>query len=702
MSRLLKRIPAVAVQSTPEEFDGSAEIVPLLKDDDLLKWEVDPHNGTPSFDVDLTEFARGNLENGISQRPDLIRELAPAIRSKLTGAPRHSTITHLVALRHFWRFLDHLSICGQPVTTVSDVSHAHGQLFKTWLLQDRISGTAAARNYVGFIRTVVSHARRQSCVEHPDLLWPTVVRDRGTSHKDVDPIIFKPLYTVLKAHHAASGHAIREGAEMRLSGMDPRNIGDGTDKEAWSVKANVAIVAREFVLRSFEDLAITQMDVATRFGNPTNYDIAVSCPNFIPEHKRGAFDSVRWFVPTFEDTACAYLLTLLHLGWNPDTVCNIDVSSDEAWCDFRLGTKEDRGATVAIYGYKSKVGKEQIAFSLVRPRAHPYQVIRSIIERTAPLRDALRNRLATLERHSAPTKHQRREMEALRQKIRSPWLYYKRKSHGGGRVGCIVVGQELTKMLQSFGLKAIKAALALHHDQPRQNLRRYFALKRLTPSDLRDGFAAFVYDSSLYNVLLLKKALGHTSLHATRSYLRQRRQIAHRFREFTRFQEAFFDEIRHSCHVDPTILYLRLRFGDVTEELRGRLADHRVRTRMGMGCLDPENPPQEIAPGHQGGPCLVQRCTICIHGVVFKDSLSGLAIRMAELRFIRGHVAAERFANSSFEFEWIAIERTVSTLYPERISEFEAAIDQHLLLLKAGKVFLFDQVPSLFFTVDNQ
>jgi len=248
----------------------------------------------------------------------------------------------------------------------------------------------------------------------------------------------------------------------------------------------------------------------------------------------------------------------------------------------------------------------------------------------------------------------------------------------------------------------LKTALRLHRNEPREKRCRYLALMTLTPGDLRDGFAAFLYDNSLYNTLLVKQALGHKALQTTRHYLRQRRQIAQRFKEFTHFQEQFFDEIRRFRDVDPTILFLRARFGEVTGEQRRRLLDQRARTRVGMGCLDPCHPPRDLVPDHRGGLCPVQRCTLCRHGVVFEDSLSGLATRMAELHFIRSRTSAERFTGSSFQTEWMATELIVSHLYSDWAKEFADAVELHLLKLQDGKAYLFDQVPPSFFQVTHR
>jgi len=74
-----------------------------------------------------------------------------------------------------------------------------------------------------------------------------------------------------------------------------------------------------------------------------------------------------------------------------------------------------------------------------------------------------------------------------------------------------------------------------------------------------------------------------------------------------------------------------------------------------------------------------------------------LAVRVAELRFIRSRTSAERFRGSSFEAEWIATAAIVKRLYPEHLAEFESETDRHLSLLREGRAYLFDQIPPPFF-----
>ena len=240
----------------------------------------------------------------------------------------------------------------------------------------------------------------------------------------------------------------------------------------------------------------------------------------------------------------------------------------------------------------------------------------------------------------------------------------------------------LTTHLRVMGAKAIETQIR------RGNPQTLGGLLKLCPSDIRDGFASFIYKNSSYNELGVQGALGHQRLSTTGHYLRQHGQIAQRFAEFTRFLELFFEEIQKTGRVDPTILFLRVRLGDITDAQRERLADMRQRTRMGFGCLEPNNPPPEIST--TPGPCSVHRCTLCGHGVLFVGSFGPLAVRLAELRHIRSRMSIDRFTSSSFQIEWMMIDALIVTFFKPRAAEFQAASDAHLEKLKSGGAYLFE------------
>lgn len=673
------------------DVDDRTPNITELRPPDALDWPVKPKSGRASWNMDLKVFAEGDPGGGISARPALIRQLAPAVRAGSIGKADHEGAQIKSTLKYLWRMLDTLDLSGNaPLNDLALITNAHGQLFKTILLRDYQFKPTYARGVFGRIRRWMMHARKLA--NGPELIWPTIRDERGTIHKDVDPRLLRPLYSYLKGVHAGFLGALDEGRQLASIGVDPR-YARGPKFEIWSSSANWAYFAQKFVSASLVAGALPMRKFAGRPVPDRTLSVAQPGPSFIPPTVRTHFDAVRWFVPTMADAVAAFTLVMLHTGWNTDTVKNIDISDDSRWFDHRLdgsGDPNTKTATVALYANKGRTGREQIAFSLRNPKSHPFQVIKAMIAATEPLRSHLRNEIEELQRIDRRSDQQQQRLDNIRVIIKSPWLYYTVYEAEGSRVG-VIDKSAANEVLRMHFRNAIAASSRLLREFDIEEVMQ--TVRDFTFSDIRDGFASFIYDNSLFNVLLLKQSLGHSKLRATRAYIRQRRQIADRFRRFTEFQEAVFDELGRFQRVDPTILYMRMSGREVTEGQVQRLRESRLRTRMGMGCLDPESPPEDIAPGHGGGLCAVQRCTLCIHGVVFADSLPDLAIRVAELRFIRTRVAADRFEGSTFQAEWLAVHLIVERLFTQRVDEFEALATSHAKLLENGQAYLFDQVP---------
>jgi hypothetical protein len=671
---------------------GSEHNVVALTSANALVWTVKPNSGRAAWRMDLSPFAVGDPRTGIRARPSLVKQLAPAIRAGTYGKNCHEGAQTKTTMKYLWRMLDSLEIAGAgTVEDLAAITNAHGQLFKTHLLRTFQFRANYARGVLGRIRRWFVHARDLAGFE-ADLIWPTITEDRGTEHKDVDPRLLRPLYHHLKRVHFGFLGALEDGPRLAARGVDPRSA-PGSKFEVWNSTENWAYFAREFVAAGLSRGALPMRKFAGR-PVPDRKIPHQPGPSFLDSGVRTHFDAVRWFVPTMEDAVAAFTLVMLHTGWNPDTVKNIDISEDSKWFDHRLdgsGDPQSKTATVALYAFKGRTGREQIAFSLRRPKAHPFQIIRSMVTATEPLRAQLRKEIEELGSIRNRTEEQQRRFDDIRVMVRSPWLYFTvHEAIGGSRVAAIEKSTA-NVVLRSHFRAAIKSNSRMMQSFELQEVEAF--VERFSFSDIRDGFASFIYDNSMSNILLLKAALGHSRLRVTRAYLRQRRQIAQRFERFTHFQETIFDEIRNFQRIDPTILYVRMSGTAVTEAMVRRLRDARYRTRMGMGCVDPENPPRELSPDHRGGPCVVQRCTLCVHGVVFEDSLPDLAVRVAELRFIRSQVAAERFEGSTFQAEWLALNLIVERLFPHRATEFERAAFSHGEKLARDEVYLFDQVP---------
>ncbi|QRM34789.1 tyrosine-type recombinase/integrase [Microvirga sp. VF16] len=539
----------------------------------------------------------------------LIGQFAQVLRALSLNKSKGTVTGYISALRVFWRFMATLEARGHPpVADIATITPELGQLYKLHLLND-LKLRSYGRNHLQLVARLVELTRARLGIVPHRLIWPTIQDQRGSAHKDIEPAALRTLYTAAKGvvRRFASAHA--EGQHLLPRGRDPRPHRNRTP--VWAERENIAWLTRHYLDVLIDDPGGRSTDALLdkRFRSTDRN------PVFPAAYPDGTlFDRFRWFVPTAEDTTACIVLVLLHTGWNVETVMNLDISVDD-WHQHRLSS--DAGETVAIFSQKKRSSREQVAFSLTRPEFHPFRAIKDMVERTEPLRQTLRRRLAALENQDAAPHHQD-EIIRLRRAISSPWLFLSKNARHGGRIGAMPTSRDafaecFRSLLNSAGIEGT-----------------------LSPSDLRDGFTSFLYGNSLYNVLLIKRALGHGDLNATKHYLRQRKMLAQRFADYTAWSEALFDEIKRFQRVDPTILYIRARFGDINEEQRQRLADHRLRTRMGMGCLDPEHPSTAIAPMHVGGLCAVQRCILCRHGVIFTDSFEPLARRLAELRVIVG------------------------------------------------------------------
>ncbi len=152
-----------------------------------------------------------------------------------------------------------------------------------------------------------------------------------------------------------------------------------------------------------------------------------------------------------------------------------------------------------------------------------------------------------------------------------------------------------------------------------------------------------------------------------------------------------FAEIETKKAIDATRIRMLVQMGRVTAEQERRLLDLRQRTKLGMGCLDPTNPPPDIAPGHRAGAlCAVQRCTGCVLGVVFAESIGPLAHAKAELMHLRRQLPIATWIGSSFEEEMRSIDETLSQ-FPAEI------VDQHVTdwaaRIQNGEIIVHDVYP---------
>jgi hypothetical protein len=111
-----------------------------------------------------------------------------------------------------------------------------------------------------------------------------------------------------------------------------------------------------------------------------------------------------------------------------------------------------------------------------------------------------------------------------------------------------------------------------------------------------------------------------------------------------------------------------------------------------MGCLTPDSPPQDVSPDHVPGTiCRVQRCTGCINGIVFEESLDPLARARAELIYIQRTISLTAWSGSSFEDEAASLDATLADFDTVAVEE---AIQQSLNKFLSGELQIHDTFPA--------
>ncbi len=439
----------------------------------------------------------------------------------------------------------------------------------------------------------------------------------------------------------------REGRALADAGEDPRNSTAGLP---WSKQRNhahlVQLLTTERIPNKSGFIDAGCKGLHGDIGQGLCSGPCYIAPGMTERGTQGIVGKLRWFHPSFHDTAIFLWLFLIGTGWNLATSLAIDVTDEALWLE---NHPLDAG-TVVLHAFKERADRHVFALSLRKPTWHPYMVLRTIIERTAVMRATVRERLAAAraeyQRH--PSDANSAEVTRLAAIACSPWLY-----HVVNKVGEIGAIQNWA----SQNLNEIARVVVERHGLAKQHP----FLAKMVTTDARDAWIGHAYAVSGHNALIARMAAQHGGgLRTLRHYLRRRRYRAQSEVAIKRVQSAVFDEIACGIGLDPTRIRLLVERGKITPEQERRLLDKRQRTRVGMGCLDPWHPPRKVAPDHVGGEvCRVQRCTGCEHGVVFADSLISLARAQAELIHLKRTIPLTSWLGSSFEEEEHSIALTL-------------------------------------------
>lgn len=638
---------------------------------DLLFW-VRGRDGS-YYSVDLREFHEGRSISDLpsrhrnqwggdfSGRPAIARELAEYFRNELP--PKASERSKRASARILLRCLDHIDP-QHTIQSIADLRDAHGVQLMSFILT---SGPGAGP--YKSVKILVDALRGYAAA--PVLFWPTPSRGQIAHEEELDLKALGRLYNALKKEALQIKAMFREGELLVSQGCDPRSRW-GNKKGAWEERENHAWLVHHLTKETlitkqqFYRAAARGLNKANNPSTQKHDGPSYLAPGMTERGHQGIVGKLRWFHPSYHDTAIFFLIFLLKIEWSlaPCVVVDVSlpaekelnrgVSPEIKWMLPQPGSEE----LCTIFSRKDRTGEIVTGVSGMIAAWSPYQIIKFMIERTAPLRRTVLKRLIDA-RHrykNSPYPELEEEIARLERMSRSPWLYH--VVNEVGEIGFL-------ESQDSQHLNAIARAVAQKHglnlDHPQ--------LAKFVTGLSRDAVLEHMYTTTM-SPTVARLAADHKDFRSLRNYIRRHRYRRHSEKKVRALQDAVFAEIAEGRDLDKTRVRLLIERGKITEKQAARLLDHRHRTRVGMGCLEPDSPPKHISPDHISGTlCRVQRCTGCEHGVIFDDSLDPLAKSRAELFYIQSTIPLAVWMNSSFEEEAQSLDETLTHFDPDKVRD---------------------------------
>lgn len=599
--------------------------------------------------VDLNEFATGKMaadvvtgkhkwKGDFRGRPSLIAELLPTIQY-LHGLNRGQTFKIIqLTLRFWWRVFDvaesHTTASShvpRPVESVADIQMIHHHIAK------KRGVSSSTQNQ--FLR-IVNLTRSQKKL--PPLYWPTIEPKRTQSE-------VPETWEVERIRHALKRQWFLVLSRWKAA--------DASEASLWGWKES----HKERSIHAHELYRAAIELTGHPLPSPDMIQLAI-----------GYSSQIRWMqpyskpiaglYPTCDDVRAAFMLCLMYSGWNTSTL--IDLKVDGRFVEVH---PTNPGYHV-VYGYKHRGKSEHHCIGRNKRSDAPGTILRTLFERTRPLRELVRKELTAIEAKLAEGAASARELnelvkqrKELMERVRSPWLYADPQK-------CAVL--HLTPQSVNHaqhGTFIGNLIRSINLNQPADKQIR----DSIVPGDFRDSYVGFAYEFSNYSVLTAQIAAGHKRVGTTQDYLRHRQWKAHSAKTIHKFQTAMFREIDERKSVDPTMLRALMEWEVVTDEERARLAEYRKnRSRIGVACKDPNNPPRSIARNHTSGGCRIQRCTLCPeNAILLPDSYDGIAMRVAELECLRDNIPVTTWVNSGFPAELENSEAALELYDPRRVKE---------------------------------
>lgn len=601
--------------------------------------------------VDLTRFETGKTEaigggkirwlGAYTGRPELILELAPAIRDRLVPLASKSVTHFIAALTTWWRIFDEIErhLSGSlKIVSVTQLTDLHRQF-----AMDR----EVSRDNFGDFLSLANVTRK--AMGHRALYWML------PPAKDPKRYL-APQESFLVARRELRRNWFNVLDRWDLTQSLLHDSLDGCLPAAYTPQ-------RKLLLRNYQHFK----QVVTATGRARPDAEALYC-----EMSSGQFSaegySVRemlsGFYPNGNDIRTAFHLCLATTGWNPAVLLSLDVSQTF------IEVHPMDANRYLLRGSKARAGgTEQVSEGLSKSHGSAGVILQTLIERTEPLREQLRNELEACKMRRTSVDGQDSEQKAvtldrriarLEHAIRSPWLYFTTSTPGE-------VISALTDTTYSSSSNASKGSfMDVLVEKINLNLPEDRRISPMKSGDFRDAYAYDSYHASGGSILSVMRALGHKHVQSTATYLQNTLIVGEHLKLFSTFSNSLWSELKLTGRVDPTVIAKWSRDGEVTDNQRERLGAYRkfFITRVGVGCKDPHHPPAHIDPNFVGdgvAVCCIQRCTLCIeHAIITPESMHGLCKRLAELRHIQSGMGLRAFS--------------LESRFPEEIKNTEIAL----------------------------
>ncbi len=619
-----------------------ADHIKIETGNNLIFWTL--HGEKPCL-VDLTDLALGQVNpkktgqeerwvGGYSGRPLLINELIPAIKDKLTWAAQRTCDGFVSNLKSWWRLFDEMEIkdhgTGQRlalVCSVCDLTHLHHQMavqrfspvtFSAFRSVADATLRALGKAPLAWVGPGMQPSNRQLATPEQSRQLFLAIKRGWLDALDRWQLVDKLISGVKKPEN-----------EREISLLKNSRYFVET-QEQLQLTGKYFVTVDDLLMRWDKEIKTSRMQMS-RLGMLTQV-----------MHEA--------FYPTATDIRMAFHLALIGGGWNVQTLLDLKVNVEGTLDDRTpfLKNHPQNSSRYILTGFKARGKSDHILHGDWKSDRSPGSIINTLVERTWPLRLELLNDLREAQLQLNRIIAQQADHSEIAKSIKNV-IELKRKSTSVW----IAIGKGTVEALSAETFdKTIKNATFLSKIIEQLNIKKSDTsqkIPRITASDFRDIFAEYIYRITGGSVLAVKQLLGQRSLSTAGKYLDNNiinKMVA---RKFVGYTNEMWSMLCETGRVDHTLLKQIVDHGKVSEIQILRLNEYRnlKKSRLKIGCRNPTSPPPRLDPSFIANGeklCTMHRCMVCSENAVLApESLNGLTMRLAELKYLQVRMPIENF-----------------------------------------------------------